>query len=55
MHVDYNKREKIQFYNIKESFANIRRDNGLKSFDEVEHHYYDDSKHYWEENDEHKK
>ena len=30
-------------------------DNGLKSFDEVEHHYYDDSKHYWEENDENKK
>lgn len=55
MHVNYNKREDIPFYNIKESFANIRRDNGLKSFDEVEHHYYDDSKHYWEENYENKK
>lgn len=35
-------------YNIEHIFANIRHDNGLKSFDEVNTHYYDNAKHYWE-------
>ena len=49
MHINYQKRDKIPFYNVSEAFANIRHDNGLKSFDEVKTHYYDDAKHYWED------
>ena len=36
-------------YGVKDAFSEIRKDNGLKSYEEVAEHYYSDAKHYWEE------
>ena len=47
MHVEYPKKEKT--YGVKDAFSEIRKDNGLKSYEEVAEHYYTDAKHYWEE------
>ena len=47
MHVEYSKKEKT--YGVKDAFSEIRKDNGLKSYEEVAEHYYSDAKHYWEE------
>lgn len=47
MHVEYPRNEKI--YGVKDAFSEIRKDNGLKTYEEVAEHYYSDAKHYWEE------
>lgn len=41
MHIDYNKAKTVPFYNIREAFAKIRHDNGLKSYDDLKTHYWD--------------
>ena len=41
MHIDYRKIKTVPFYNVREAFAKIRHDNGLKSYDEVKTHYWD--------------
>ena len=41
--------ERKKWYGLIEAFTEIRRDGGFKVYDEVKHHYYDDAKHYWEE------
>lgn len=47
--VPYDERENNPMYNIKEAFAEIRKDGGFKTYDEINDHYYSDAKHYWEE------
>ena len=42
--------EHKKWYGLIEAFTEIRRDGGFKVYNEVKHHYYDDAKHYWEEN-----
>jgi hypothetical protein len=46
MHHEYLKKE--EYYNVKDAFANIRKDSGFKTYDEIEKHYWSDAKHYWE-------
>ena len=41
MHIDYKNAKTTPFYNVREAFAKIRHDNGLKSYDEVKTHYWD--------------
>lgn len=36
-------------YRLIEAFTEIRRDGGFKVYNDVKHHYYDNAKHYWEE------
>ena len=38
-----------EYYDLKEAFTEIRRDGGFKVYEAVKRHYYDDAKHYWEE------
>ena len=47
--VPYDERENNPMYSIKEAFAEIRKDGGFKTYDEINDHYYSDAKHYWEE------
>ena len=47
MHMEYPRKKKV--YSLKEAFSEIRKDNGLKTYDEVAEHYYGDAKHYWED------
>ena len=47
--VPYYERKNNPMYNIKEAFAAIRKDGGFKTYDEINDHYYSDSKHYFEE------
>jgi len=46
MSVNYKSDEK--WYNVKDAFALIRKDNGLKTYRELDDHYYSNAKHYWE-------
>lgn len=46
MHFEYPRKKKV--YNVKEAFSKIRKDNGLKTYDEVAEHYYSNAKRYWE-------
>lgn len=42
MHIDWDKRDEVPFYRLKEAFTLIRKDGGFGTWDEVAKHYWDD-------------